>query len=385
MTILRPFGALFVALLGLSIGASAARHRMIVGTFSTESLYTVEYDDATEELALVAQSAVSAASSWITLNHDKTRLYGTDWNAREPTWVSYDVTDPYHIKPDARIVAGSLCSGTKSIFVTAHPSAPFAVYGNYYGGDARCSTVLSVHDNGTLRGVIQEYVYGPGSGVHGTAITPDGAFLLSADTAGNLLWTHRIDKATGILSNVSAVNAPSAGSAPRHVAVHGSGGYAYVVLQDVSAVAQYRISREDGTLSLAGAVHPLLREGEDDPADYWADEVALSPSGRYLWATNRARPADDDGAGGGGGRRGYVAAFELGPTGEIARQLFLRETSTSGGFANSAAASPFDDALAALADNATGFVEIWHVDRGVVAHLDIQDGGGCCANAVWLD
>ncbi|KAI8953997.1 carboxy-cis,cis-muconate cyclase [Xylaria longipes] len=371
---LRALIMLFLGRFRFDIGDSSATHRLIVGTFSTEFLYTVEYNDQTECLALVGQSAVAAASSWITLNHDKTKLYGTDWNAQEPTWVSYDVTDPCNIRVEARIAGGSMCSGSQSVFINAYQRSPYSVYGNYYYGDARCSAVLSVHENGILKEVIQEYTYSPGSAVHGTAITPDGNFLISADTIGNLIWTHKIDRTTGVLSNVSVVAGPSEGSGPRHLAIHKNGKYAYVVLEESSEVAQYSIHK-DGTLSLVGDIYPLLCRGQD-PADYWADEVSLSRENKYLWATNRARDNS---------RKGYISAFELSPAGEIASQLFLCETSTSGGFANSVAASPFDDSIAALTDNSTGFVEIWHVDRGVVAHLDIPDGQGCCANAVWLD
>ncbi|KAI1154709.1 carboxy-cis,cis-muconate cyclase [Nemania diffusa] len=352
--------ALLFILFDFDTRASAAKHTIIVGTFSTEFLYTIEYDDATEALTLVSRSATSAASSWIALNHDKTKLYGTDWISQEPTWISYDVADPYDIKIEAKIIGGSACQKT-----------PYSVYGNYYYGDARCSTVLSVHGNGTLKEVIQEYVYLPGSTVHGTAITPDGGFLLSADTKGNLIWTHKINQATGTLSNVSVIDGPSGGSGPRHLTVHENGKYVYVVLEESSEVAQYVISK-DGALSRVGAIYTLIREGLD-PAYYWSDEVSLSREHKYLWATNRARDNS---------QKGYISAFALSPAGEISRQLFLLETRTSGGFANSVAASPFDDSIAALTDNSTGFVEIWHVDRGLVAHLNIRDGQGCCANAV---
>ncbi|KAI1312089.1 carboxy-cis,cis-muconate cyclase [Xylaria venustula] len=366
--------ALILALSWLDMKTSITKHRIIVGTFGTEFLYTMEYDDVERSLKLISQSAVSAASSWITMNHDKSKLYGTDWNAQAPTWLSYDVADPYNIKVEAKIIGGSMCSNSRSIFVNAHQKKPYTVYGNYYYGDARCSTILSVHENGTLKETIQEYMFPAGSAVHGTAITPSGDYLLSADTTGNLIWTHKINAATGTLSNASVIAGPSPGSGPRHLAIHKSGKYAYVVLEESSEVAQYFIS-EDGTLHLVGDMYSLLREGLD-PADYWADEVSMSQSNRYLWATNRARDNS---------QKGYISAFSLSATGEIASQLFLRETSTNGGFANSVAASPFDDEIAALTDNSAGFVEIWHIDDGIIAHLDIPDGHGCCANAVWLD
>lgn len=60
--------ALLFILFDFDTRASAAKHTIIVGTFSTEFLYTIEYDDATEALTLVSRSATSAASSWIALN-----------------------------------------------------------------------------------------------------------------------------------------------------------------------------------------------------------------------------------------------------------------------------------------------------------------------------
>lgn len=65
----------------------------------------------------------------------------------------------------------------------------------------------------------------------------------------------------------------------------------------------------------------------------------------------------------------------------------MKATTSSGGAANAVSPSEFSDKYVALTDSATGFVEIWSLadngsSAGVVAHLDLDDGG-CCANAVW--
>ena len=114
---------------------------------------------------------------------------------------------------------------------------------------------------------------------------------------------------------------------------------------------------------------------------YWSDEVMISPSAKYLWATSRAHKA---------GTPGYISAFSISPTtGSIEEQLFLTETTTSGGAANAVAPAPFSDEFVALTDTEKGFVQIWQLntcDDGasaeVVAEISLP-GGGCCANAVW--
>ncbi|KAI0180612.1 carboxy-cis,cis-muconate cyclase [Hypoxylon sp. FL1284] len=369
--------------------AEAAKHQLIVGTFSTKFLYTVEYDDTAETLELVKTTPTDAASSWISFSHDKKNLYGTDWASKNPSFVSYSVSDASTLSFEARLESTSAWVGEKSVFVQASPAAPHAVYGSYFYGNAKCGTVMSVHVNGTLRAVVQDFAYADGSAVHGVAFSTadddDARYLYSADDNGNSLWVHEIAQgaaAEGTLGTArQRVRWPETGAGPRHLVAHPAGAYVYAVLEGASQVAEVAVvAGSPPQLQPTGRTFPLLRDG-DDKADFWADEVALSaPQGRYLWASSRARSTT---------RRGYISALEVDEaTGELGRQLFLAETSSSGGFANAVAPSPFDDGLVALTDNSTGFVEVWRMDGGgagaaVVAHLDIDDSQGCCANAVW--
>jgi hypothetical protein len=57
-----------IAILSLILGAQAAIHELIVGTFSTKFLYTVEFDDEALTLTLLANSSVPYAGNWIAFN-----------------------------------------------------------------------------------------------------------------------------------------------------------------------------------------------------------------------------------------------------------------------------------------------------------------------------
>ncbi|KAM0811513.1 putative Carboxy-cis,cis-muconate cyclase [Seiridium cardinale] len=370
----------FSALLSLLTVANAATHELIVGTFGTKFLYTLEFDDESLTLDLVANTSVPIAGSWVALSHDKKNLYTTAYsqgsNSSIPGFTSYSLENATEITHTATIPSGGNCTAT-AIFVVADPNPPHSVYGSFFGSNAGCGTVLSVDESGTLEAAIQNYTYFSSSAVHGTAFSPDSKFLYSADDSGNTLWTHSIDQETGEVTLVANLTAPSSGADPRHAAVHPNGTHIYVVLEGSSQVAQYSIDADTGIPSFDNVTYPLLVSGEDT-ADYWADEVALSFSNGYLWATNRGRDTNTT---------GYISAFTLDEDGAILEQKFLLPTTSSGGAANSVAPSPFSDRFAALTDSSVGFVEIWELaDDGssaqVIAHLDLNDGG-CCANAVW--
>lgn len=64
---MRYVRALFTAASFMAL-AEAAKHQLIIGTFSTNFLYTVEYDDTTQSLELVKKTPTNAASSWISLS-----------------------------------------------------------------------------------------------------------------------------------------------------------------------------------------------------------------------------------------------------------------------------------------------------------------------------
>lgn len=374
------------ALLSLVAIASAAKHELIIGTFGTAYLYTVEFDDEALTLDLVANTSTPISSSWIALSHDKANLYGNTYRTTVPGFLSYSLSNATDITYEATVDAGGDCTAT-AIYVVADQNPPYAVYGSFFGSNAGCGSVISVDESGALDTLAQSFTYFNTSGVHGTAFGPDSKFFYSADDGGNSLWTHSVDSTTGELTLVANLTSPAAGADPRHVAVHPNGQFLYVVLEGTSQIAEYAIDAATGIPSFTNVTYPLLETGED-AAEYWADEVAVSYSGSYLWATNRFRgstggaPSNDTGVG-----NGYISVFTLAESGEILEQNFLLPTTSTGGAANSVAPSPFTDRFVALTDSATGFLEIWELatdgtSAQPVAHLDLIDGG-CCANAVW--
>ncbi|KAI9740616.1 MAG: hypothetical protein M1834_005197 [Cirrosporium novae-zelandiae] len=363
--------------------ASAKIHHLFVGTFEAASLYALEFDD--EALTLKIASNISAydAHSWIAFDHNKKNLYGVAGTA----FSSYSVLNGTSLSYDTSLEMGGNCSSdstTKNIFVTASPSSPYTVYGTPFGGAAYCGTVMSVSSTGALSTVIQNYTYTSTSGVHGLALSPNSKYLYSADDSGNAIWTHRVNNETGTLTFLSKLSGPTTGADPRHVATHPSGTHLYAILEGTNQLAVYSLSQSTGLPTNTTKTYSLIPLTVSN-SSHWSDEVALSASSKYLWATSRARETSG---------KGYISVFSLSEDGAVEKQLLLEKTSSSGGTANSVAPAGFSDEWAALTDSSTGFVQVWRLGgnatgSGVqaaepVARVNITEGG-CCANVLWYD
>lgn len=394
MRIHDSLGAALIVALSAHL-SGAAIHEFIVGSISSRFLYTGAFDDENLTLSLVANITTPTINSWIALSPDKKTLYGTDYaymgatNESDvvPTFPSFSIDNSSSIVFDKSLTLPG-CNGS-SIWVGADPLPPHNVFGADFWTIPGCGTTMSVTETGELDRVLQTFHYYPNSSIHGSAFSPDGRYFYSADTQGNALFTHRIDRPPGTLGElVNVLPGPWEDANPRHVAVHPGGKRVYAVMEHAALVVSYTPDLWTGALSQDSALYSLL-PARADVEDYWADEIAVSPSGRYLWATNRGK----------GGRKGLISAFDLDlESGEILGQNFLLETSTSGGVANAVAVMDAAgvDRFVALTDNEVGFVEMWElVGNGMsaeaVARLDLADvaeneryGSGCCANIVWL-
>ncbi|KAJ5684972.1 hypothetical protein N7536_007591 [Penicillium majusculum] len=343
-----------IALLCYSSPVTATLHHLFVGAFSNPYLYAVEFDDQSLTLALLNNITTQDSHFWITLDHQKRNLYTTSVNS----WSSYAIETSDSLRHQKTLpLEGSF-------------------YGVTFGGKKSCGNVISVDHQGSLSRTTQSFDYQAGSGVHGLAIGSNNDFLYSADDSGNSLWTHSINSDTGKVEFLDRIAAPTRGSDPRHITVHPKGKFAYVIFEGTNKLALYIIDPKTKTLAYTRSF-PLIPPGYPN-SEYWSDEIQLSYSHSYIWATSRSHRSS---------RSGYISAFSISETGGILSQLFLTPTTTSGGMANAVAPSTSSDEFVALTDSEKGFIQIWRFTgcwTEVVATLDLRDGG-CCANAVWYD
>ena len=157
---------------------------------------------------------------------------------------------------------------------------------NFGGGSV---AVYPIDADGRLRPATATVNHGrDGRRAHAHCITtsPDNRFALAVDLGRNKTFVYRLDPAAGTLApnTPDGADAPP-GAGPRHVRLHPTLPVAYVVNELDATVSVYDYDAGGGVLTAVETV-PML------PPDYagkrWAAELVVHPSGRFVYASNRA-------------------------------------------------------------------------------------------------
>jgi 6-phosphogluconolactonase len=115
---------------------------------------------------------------------------------------------------------------------------------------------------------------------------PEGKFVFAADLGTDKIFIYRIDPALGMLvPNDEPWATVAPGSGPRHFSFHPNGRFAYVINEMACTITAFSYDAERGALREIQTV-PTLPDGEDLEGKSTA-EVLVSPSGRFLYGSNR--------------------------------------------------------------------------------------------------
>ncbi|CAN9341655.1 unnamed protein product [Alternaria alternata] len=370
------------------------KHYFFSGFFAGNVIAGVEFDDSTNDLTLVNNITVNASegSKWIAIDERKKNVYVATTGQIQ----SYAIKPDRSLTSTSNITLSSSCQNANYIATTN--ASPYTVFGVAYSTGC-AAQALAVDSTGALTAATANLTYNSTSGVHGLDISPDAAFVYSADDMGNAVWAHSYDRETKTAQTLQYLAAPE-GANPRHLAVHPNGGWVYVIYEEANSLAVYKRDNKTGLLTDEKTTYSLLPAGFTNTSSYWADEVKFSiPTSHYSNTTttsflaNFTAPAQPRYLVTGTRSRssnatGYVSAFALdASTGAITSQLFLLPTTASGGSANAVSPALFGEEYFAITDSGANFVEVWKIERegtgaSAVARLGFESGP---ANVVWMD
>ena len=164
---------------------------------------------------------------------------------------------------------------------------------NYGGGSV---AVLPIEQSGALRApssVIQHTGSSVNPGrqkephAHSVNLDASGRRAYVADLGLDKILIYGFDPAKGTLT---PNDPPSAslppGSGPRHVAIHPTGRFAYVINEMLLTIAAFARNSETGALTALQTVS-TLPPGVASNASFSTAEVQVHPSGKFLYGSNR--------------------------------------------------------------------------------------------------
>jgi 6-phosphogluconolactonase len=239
-------------------------------------------------------------------------------------------------------------NGTDPCYVTLDKTGKYVLVANYSSGTVAVFPRLADGKLGDATAVVQHTGHGPnperqeGPHAHEVKLTNDNRFALVADLGLDELFVYRFNPLNGTLKpNNPAFAKVDPGSGPRHFAFTPDGKFAYVLAEMGSAISAFAFDSSKGTLAKFQVISSLPTDfkGHNDAA-----EIAVHPSGKFVYASNRG---DDS-----------IAVFAVGAGGKL---TFLERTPTQGKTPRGFAIDPAGSYLL-VANQASDNVVVFAID-----------------------
>ena len=268
----------------------------------TGDIWLLGLDPASATLAPLDIVSSGSSSSFLAFDPTRRHLYSTQNRSDQLSAFAVDPTSgrlalinrvPAPPGPDARESGPSYLSvdhdllglqdlrdGHDADADDVHAGG-FVLCANYRGHNI---TVFRRTPGGALSTVVQNL--SAGKHAHSVVFSPDGRHVFAPHLGSDLIAQYRFDPRGGPLlpGDPPAMHTP-AGSGPRHLSFHPDGRHAYLVNELDATVMVLAYDAAAGTLTAQQRVDSL-------PAGYqgrrWAADIHVHPSGRFVYASNRA-------------------------------------------------------------------------------------------------
>jgi len=285
-------------MLAASKASPAGKYLVYVGTYTEGSakgkgIYAYRFDSATGNLTSLGLAAETVSPSFLTVHAKRRLLYAvneiTNYKGPSSGGVSAFAIDPASGKLTFLNEVAS--RGADPCYITLDQSGKYVLVANYTGGSVAAFPILEDGRLGNASSFVQHTGHGPnpdrqqGPHAHSIDLSADNHFALVDDLGLDELLIYRFDAANGSLTPSDPAYAKLApGAGPRHVAFSPSGKFAYVVDELDSTVTAFGYDAETGTLQTVQTIKTIPN---DFPGHNGDAEIKVSPSGKFLYASNR--------------------------------------------------------------------------------------------------
>ena len=224
--------------------------------------------------------------SWLTLHRWRPVLYSAHGQEQEAT--------AYSIDPGSgrlAVLNRQPTQGKNGVRLGIEASDRYLVCANYSSGTV---AVLPIEPDGSL-GALRDLVpltgkTGPhpteqtSAHQHDVAFDPRGRFCLIPDKGLDAIFVFRVDEGGKLVPGAPASVAARPGAGPRHAGFHPTAPFAFVLNELDSTLTAYRFDAETGALEPRQTLTTLPPgwNGRNTTS-----EIAVAPSGRFVYASNR--------------------------------------------------------------------------------------------------
>lgn len=276
---------------------SATKYIAYVGTYTSKTaskgIYSYRFDTATGKLTDGAVAAETIDPSFLAVDASGKYLYAVNevdnFQGQKSGAVSSYSIDKATGKLKFLNQVASRGAGT--CYVSLDKTGKFVLVASYDSGNL---AVFPVASDGSL-GPASAFVQHTGSGAnkehqegphaHWIEVAPDNRFVLAVDLGLDEILVYKFDATKGTL----APNDPpfvklAPGSGPRHLAFHPGGKLVFLTSELNSTTTVLSYDGQKGVLTALQTLSTLPKDatGHNDTA-----EIAVAPSGKFLYVSNR--------------------------------------------------------------------------------------------------
>jgi len=270
-----------------------------IGTYTertpnaSKGIYAARFDSATGRLSTATLVAELENPSFVAVSRDRRFLYavsevGTPGATGKKTGfvAAYTIGAEGKLSPLNRVPS----NGADPCHISVARSGRTVAVANYTGGS---TASFRVNSDGSLgAGTTDQHVgHGPNkerqeqAHAHSANFAADDHLLLSCDLGADAVYLYRTDDAHGsIAPRRPASVSVEPGSGPRHLAIHPSARYVYVINELTNTIGVFAWNPAAATLVQRQSIStlPVGTTVANSTA-----EIVVHPSGRFVYGSNR--------------------------------------------------------------------------------------------------
>jgi 6-phosphogluconolactonase len=275
--------------------AAAATRVVYIGTYTGEAskgIYAYRFDDGSGALTPIGLVAETPSPSFIIASEDGRFVFAVNELQKYAGTASGSVTSFAVDKATSKLTQLSVqaTQGASPCHLALDRTGRYLAVANYSGGNF---ALFPVGKDGRLQPAATVFAgdapeaSGPKPPArlgHAVFFTSDNKFLIAADKGADRILVYHFDQATGKLTPAKPPFAAlPAGSGPRHFVFHPNGRWVFAITEQGATINTLAWDARTGGLTAMASVSTTPAGVKTDSTA----EIAVHPSGRFVYGSNR--------------------------------------------------------------------------------------------------